>query len=690
MADLKEVAEQFQNMMDAIQKNPSQVIDPQSVDFAKSIAVSAGQRTAAQKDYAKSVGEEFLIAKQLQLLDRKRTLDAQLRSGVSGPAADNAQAELDTVINILDTNKELLDNIQQQGQDWGAALGQVVEMNEFEKRRMELYFQAQENIKEQVSLEGEALELKQQELINLEDQEHILALMQARQEEINVRSALRNKQEEVFGISADKINRKAQELGELMGTTAGRLTLMAAAAKIMLQPAVEHMIELRDTGLSWNQTMEAGSDTLKAAFDIGGLRGLSTIKDTAEAVLAMRHNFADLTFQTHETAAVASELSTVFKLTADEAVDFVESMVKVGGLTAHAQETMMETAKAFGDINKVNPAALLKAAAKHAGVFARFGAEGAQSFFRSVTAAERLGIELSTIESSADKFLDIDSFFQDVSRLRTLGVDIADPFALAEVSETGTPEDIARELSRQLSGINLTELDRTARNALSQTVGMDFADISRLINGPTAAETVPGTEEVRDVTGQEIQDLGSLTEGVGNTVDALLSFVGMLGGLSGVLQTVVTLMAAQAALSTGRTVVGAGLRVGAGIAGAGMAALGTGIGIAIAGAIGLALGEGFNRLSGTRGFTGEGGWIETRNEINSLEAGDAYKDIANARVRENNRVIGAGGLSPEVLEALRSENRSILADLEQALNGIRVNIDGRPAGRLIADAQAHH
>ena len=57
--------------------------------------------------------------------------------------------------------------------------------------------------------------------------------------------------------------------------------------KIVLGPVVKHMQELRDLGLSWSQTMDAGMTSIRAAGDIGGIRGLFTFGDTLAATVAL-------------------------------------------------------------------------------------------------------------------------------------------------------------------------------------------------------------------------------------------------------------------------------------------------------------------------------------------------------------------------------------------------------------------
>jgi hypothetical protein len=548
---------------------------------------------------------------------------------------------------------------------------------------------------------------------------------------------LRNKQEEVFGISTDKINSKVSEMGNLLSTTAGRITVIASALKVVLTPVIAQMIELRNTGLTWSQTMTAGLNSLRAMKEIGGFRGIFTAKETLEGSLALASSFADLTFQTSGMVANVSEMQTVFKFSAGEAAALAEVLTKVGGLTADSQEKMMETAKAFGQINKINPGALLQAAARHAGVFARFGEKGAQAFFRSVTAAERLGIELGTIESSADKFLDIDTFFQDVSRLRTLGVDIADPFGLAQIAETGTPEEIMAELTRQLEGIDLTALTRTQRNALSSAVGMDISDISRLIEGDSGEGGAARGDGIQTATEAQIHALGSLTDGVGNATDALLSLVGMFGGLSGVMSTLVTVMAAQTLLSGGKGLFGkllARLGIGAAATAGTTAAATAGTAAATAGGIGLAAAGGII-IGGSAALAGAlTGVMELSNKYlgtnldtlvdleRARRSGTEFTASAaeGARLSAQNKPIRdaiARGASPAEIEQIRQQTRSGARAASMAANpdaaavaaasgapevatkeqmqeligffrrGFVVNIDGRKAGRMMAVAQ---
>ena len=384
-------------------------------------------------------------------------------------------------------------------------------------------------------------------------------------------------------------------------------------------------------------------------------------------------------------------MGTAFKLSGDEAANLVEILAKVGGLSADAQEDILHMAAAFGKVNDLRPDILIRAMAQHAGVFARFGEDGAQAFLRSVGAAERLGIELSSIESAADTFLDIDTFFQDVSKLRTLGMDISDPFGLAQIAEFGTPAELIEELQRQLQGIDLTQLSRTRRNALSSALGMDQAELSRLIKGEIGG--------IKGVSEAQIEELGGFNEGMGGAVDALGAMVGTLGGIAGTLTLLVQLMIVRAGLKGAGSLLGkllgGGARAAGAAAGAGgtfslfsgaattATAVGSGIGAsAIAGgaamaATAIAIAP---LVLGAAAIAG-GIILNERRKIRRDEASAAAADVRLLRDQTRNQWIVAG-------QAQLKANPGITKrDLRDALLGLGFNIDGRQAGKLIANAQ---
>lgn len=544
MADFSEVTEQLRALLESLQGDPSQIIDPRSVDWAKSIAVAMSDRTKSQKEYGKALGEDFLISKSLVLYDRQRVIEAKVRNGLSGKSLENAEAELAVITETLSRNEQTMGLIQRQVQEFGDQMSGTVRLSETQERIRDIKFEMVELDARMGSATLEQLKAIQDQKDELGGTLKFLKNADAHAQEAAAQQTLRQAQEETFGISVEKINEKIAESGRLMSTRAGRAVIIYKALKSVIAPIVVQLQELRNTGLSWSQTMDAGLDTLKSIKSIGGIRGVLTMKDTIEATQALRENFADISFQTPKIAAVASEMMTAFKLSANESAELVETLAKVSGFSGEAQEHILHVAQAFGNLNKMKPAALLKAVADNAGVFARFGEQGTQAFMRSVTAAKRLGIEMSSMESAADSFLDIDTFFQDVSKLRTLGIDLADPFGLAQIAETGTPEELIEELQRQLQGVDLTKLSRTRRNALASTLNMSQEELGRLISGEAGV--------IETATDEQVKNLGGFNKGMGGAIDALGAFTKMFSGLSSILQLTINLMAAQAIMGGGR------------------------------------------------------------------------------------------------------------------------------------------
>ncbi len=673
MADFQDVADKFRELVEDLQQDPAQLLESGTEDRFKQIAMHTVMRTQSQKEFAKSYEENFFISKRQELVERQLTLNARLKTDLSEAASENAEAELQVLERLLEQNDRILDSIDSQINEYGLAIGKVLELNEFELRRAEIATETEEIKMRMVGLSGQELALQKDLLAALEGEDKLRQRQSAGFDRISEEQTLRNAQEEVFGFSVQGANDKIKEMGGLMNTTAGKITLAALAMKIVLGPVVKHMQELRDLGLTWSQSIEAAGASFAAMKDIGGLRGLFTMGDTLEVTSALRSNFADISFQSHELIAVGSEMGTAFKLSAGESADLVESLTKVGGLSAHAQEDILHMAFAFGKINDLRPDALLKAMAQHAGVFARFGEDGAQAFLKSVGAAERIGIELSSIESAADTFLDIDSFFQDVSKLRTLGLDISDPFGLAQIAETGTPAELIEELQRQLQGVDLTQLSRTRRNALSSALGMDQAELSRLIQGDIGG--------IDTVSQAQIDELGGFNEGMGGAVDALGAMVGTLGGLSGVLGKLVDFLILRAALGgVGSLLGGLGSMAGVG------ATLATG-----ASAVGGVLATGATATGaallspvviGAAAVTGivAGGMIMNENrKVRRDEATGAAHDATRAETQA--RMDAAGVMSPMMLDEMALAMR-------RGVEGAQVNtfIDGRAAGSLISNA----
>jgi len=725
LADFNEIADQLKTLLDRFRDDPAQVIDPDGRDIAIDIVRNMQMMTQEQLKFAKSLGHTALVTRNITLQREKQITLAQLQSVATDQERAHLQSKLDLVQTDITHSKELLDLVNELTEEYGQEVLSLVEMDKFTKRLYEVELQKADLLEQGAGDDAESFE---RAMKRLELEEQVVTQLQIGHTLKKKEEKLAETQEEFLGFSVKGISKKIEEIGETASTAGARIAIMGGVLKIALGKALGTMKELHETGLSVGQTFAQYKGALQAAFTGDGITGFIKGFGRAGPILrgtqALAETFADLTFQTSDMQATVGRFHQVLSLSADEAAQLAELLVKQEGLTAAGADAVGMQAKAFGKINKLNPGQVFKAIADNAAIFARFGAKGAQSFFQAVGYAKRLGVNLESLDRLGDTFLDIDTLFQNVSRLRMFGMDVPDVRALAVAAETDDPRVIAEAFGRALQNIDLENLGRTRRGILEDAFGTTLADLKRYKAGigPEGEGAEARVDPLITASQEQVESMGSLTNGLDANVSILLELAGLLSGqnLAMIALTAATIAQTIATIATSAGGMGGILGSLKTIGGSVLGGLAAGAGTAIAG-FGGAL------LATTAG-------IETINKvfdtdipsmydfvrIKQSEASEERNRIEGEQLRELNKPLReaiARGASQAEIESIKTDIRRsrfgeatavgapAAADVTAAEpgtpipevatreqfnellgifhEGFVVNIDGRQAGRLL-------
>ena len=720
--DFKDVLERFDSLISQLQVTFStsakdiNIISPRSVEFVNDVVAGLQKATVEQQKQADILGSNALTLKTIQNIRSVTRLESALDLSLTEEASREIQSKLDVVTRIADLGASTLRSITEQVTaetdlhtlaGLSEQLGEEILANERELADL-ITLQTKvlgPKLTEQLKT---SLELRRKTLKSQKE------MVEAQESQIN----LADKTQSIFGAMTKSIKTGINDFGSALNSTAGRLGIIGEIIRRLASFLVSNLQELRAAGLSVNQTFAAMGQSLRLMVKDGfSFVRLFRSRDIFTATLALRENFADIRFQTDEIVDQSSKLVTFMSLSGDEAGRVTEILTRMAGLSAAAQQDFRISAQAFGDINKINPAFLMKQVADETRAFALFADRGAESFFRSAAAAARIGLSLADVDVLAESFLDIDTFFQNISKLRTLGINIADPFALAQVAQVGTQEEIIAELQRQLEGIGKEFTveglgGRVQVKALEQTFGLGIDSLTRALEGKAAGEleVVTSADKARvdendalkasftaltrfiTATGFATIALGLLAATAtfklgGGLVRGLLASravasVGAKGMMGGVPQ-----FFPGAASTAAKVGIGGRLAAGIGTLGTRAAAVGrSGLGMigamgtraaavgatsigsagiaAVAGtvAVGLAAGVGMgeliNRLTGSRSIKD---MLKTRTEIKEFErrgeAADKQAEILRARNAPIHEAM-ARGASQEEIDRIKEQIRT--------------------------------
>jgi hypothetical protein len=241
-------------------------------------------------------------------------------------------------------------------------------------------------------------------------------------------------------------------------------------------------------------------------------------------------------------ASFKKEFGTI--LSSEEAVRIAEESKRLGvssdtyvkarraflGTGVNAEAVRMRAMSEFAK-NGLSAGQALQFAADNADLLAVAGEKYSDSLFRAAAESKKIGVNLRDIEKFANSVVgDFEGSLENFAELSALGVEL-DFNKLAQVSATGTTDEIKDVLSQQLSmsGITGEELQRNrqVRLALTQTTGFDEATILRLA-GVSQQPTEQTVEE------KQVTLLSSMSENIAKIAQILAVVLGgVAGGLAG-------------------------------------------------------------------------------------------------------------------------------------------------------------
>ena len=203
--------------------------------------------------------------------------------------------------------------------------------------------------------------------------------------------------------------------------------------------------------------------------------------------------------------------------------------------TGNEEATRMRAMSEFAK-NGLSAGQAIQFAADNADLLAVAGEKYSDSLFRAAAESKKIGVNLRDIEKFANSVVgDFEGSLENFAELSALGVEM-DFNKLAQVSATGTTDEIKDVLSQQLSmsGITGEELQRNrqVRLALTQTTGLDEASILRLA-GVVEEPKEPTLDDKQLAAATEANShLGRIAEFLGATGGIFSTVVGIVGKIA--------------------------------------------------------------------------------------------------------------------------------------------------------------
>ena len=351
-----------------------------------------------------------------------------------------------------------------------------------------------------------------------------------------------------------------KKLGPTVG--AGVVGLMAAAA--LLTEFEKTSEEMAGTfGAFGTQAKFLRTELVHAHHEF--IKFGKTGHEALQAIDGLSNEFGVSVQESAKLSKNVLDVSIVTATTVENTAKLVGLFTQTRHLTGEQAQNLLISTTALANANDVAPNKVLEDVAQNTEQFALFAKDGGENILRAAVQARKLGVSLDKVATIANGLLNFqDSLNKEIEAAVMLGRDLN----LQKARELALNNDIegaTAEIVKQLgSEAEFNKLNALERQALADAVGLQTADVQKLVNKEKESVTLAGElakqnigklipEKTITMTARlvgQLTALGvSLSETFGPILSAILVPLNLLfQGLSGILYVIETLVGTGPAL----------------------------------------------------------------------------------------------------------------------------------------------
>lgn len=344
---------------------------------------------------------------------------------------------------------------------------------------------------------------------------------------------MQNLKEKAFGKVYDlreKVSKGASFVEGLVKSPEALVTAAVAAIVIIFKFAWQEMRkglqEFRDAGQlpsqwvkSYEQMRRTIGQTLKRGLIIDS-------EEAAKSLIALQKELGNLEVP-GQLRNESAFLAKMYELTDEESAKFVTRMYRFHGENADRVLQISQYVQAFSKANNLNAKEVIQDMNQHAEDFAKSGNMSAEAFARATQHARRLGYEMSSITSLADKLVsDFEGALKTQAELNAIFPNM-DMSQVMYASQFGTNEDISNAMKQMLDNANLdfANMPRSFKLALSRDLGLSATELAQMIGGKPEDWVSPQEKDQVGFREAMMKSMFDLTGGIKEIIKLLGAIV---------------------------------------------------------------------------------------------------------------------------------------------------------------------
>ena len=234
------------------------------------------------------------------------------------------------------------------------------------------------------------------------------------------------------------------------------------------------MHEMVDTGMQAGEAI----NLMREDFSLMSAMGLSKASEVSKDLVA---NFGTAKVLTEAQRAAVGEMATNYGLAGDEAASLTMAISRMPGESKESATNFAKSADSIGKMKGVLPSQIMKEMAKNAGLMATFSKGGAEGFAQAAASAKKMGVELGSIASAAERVLDFESSINSQMEASVLIGKELNFDRLRQASLAGDLNAVMKEQTKlvQEAG-SLDQMNTLQKKALSESLGLTTEELVKM------------------------------------------------------------------------------------------------------------------------------------------------------------------------------------------------------------------
>lgn len=249
----------------------------------------------------------------------------------------------------------------------------------------------------------------------------------------------------------------------------------------MLTQMVEHlghinhqMHELVDTGMQAGEAIKI----MREDFGVMSVLGLTKVNDVSKSLVA---NFGTANALTSEQRDAIGEMAYSYGLAGEEATNLMMAISRMPGESKDSAINFKQTADNIGKMKGVLPSQIMKEVAKNTQLMATFSKGGVEGFAMAAAEAKRLGVELSSVGSAAEKLLDFESSITSQMEASVLIGKELNFDRMREAALAGDLNGVMEEQARIMKEVgSMDSMNTLQKKALADAMGLTTEELEKM------------------------------------------------------------------------------------------------------------------------------------------------------------------------------------------------------------------